>query len=154
MTRAVVSPRHTRFETTAVLATAALVAAGGYIHFCLYRHGYRAIPTIGTAFLLQAVSSGVAATALLVPWHPVRVGAHLLSPATIVKLGTALLSAGTLVGFWLSRRPGGIFHFQERGLEPAPQAVLALLTEVSALLLAVALLALDRRRSHTQPSHV
>ena len=41
------------------VATATLVAAGGYVHFCLYRHGYRAIPKIGVGFLLQVVTSAV-----------------------------------------------------------------------------------------------
>src|ERR1700675_673510 len=50
-------------------ATAVLVATGGYVHFCLYRHGYRAIPKIGVGFMLQAVSSAIVVVALLVGPH-------------------------------------------------------------------------------------
>jgi len=138
---------HVTFERVLVLTVGALVATGGYVHFCLYRHGYRAIPAIGPAFLLQAVSSAIVAVGLLVPWPMVRVGARRYDPATAVKAGAALLSVGTLAAFWLSRRPGGIFHFQERGLQPAPQAVVALVSESAALLLTVGLLARELHRT-------
>ena len=45
---------------------ALLIVTGGYVHFCLYRHGYRFIPTIGISFLLQFTSSALLAGALLV----------------------------------------------------------------------------------------
>jgi hypothetical protein len=128
------------------LATAALIATGGYIHFCLYRHGYRAIPKIGVGFLLQVVTSGLVAAALLIPWHTMRFRHHPMNPITMVRLGAATLSLGTLVAFALSRRPGGLFNFQERGLQPAPQALIALVTESAALVLAVASLLLDHRQ--------
>jgi hypothetical protein len=137
----------TKFERVVVLTVAALVAVGGYVHFCLYDHGYRAIPTIGTTFLLQALSSVVIAAGLVLPWHVVRVGARRYDVATAMKASAALLSVGTLVGFWLSRRRGGIFHFQETGLQPAPQALVALVAESTVLVLTVGLLAADLHRS-------
>ena len=42
-------------------AAAAAIAVGGYIHLCLYRNGFRAVPKIGTGFLLQVVTSAVLA---------------------------------------------------------------------------------------------
>jgi hypothetical protein len=48
-------------------------------------------------------------------------------------LATAALAAGTLVAFALTRTPGGLFNFQERGLQPAPQALIALVAEAGAL---------------------
>ena len=51
------------------IVTAALVATGGYVHFCLYRHGYRTIPKIGVGFGLQVVTSGVVVAALLIGPH-------------------------------------------------------------------------------------
>src|SRR5207248_9364836 len=45
------------------VASAALILAGGYVHLCLYRHGYRFIPKIGVSFLLQAASSAILAVA-------------------------------------------------------------------------------------------
>ncbi len=49
---------------------------------------------------------------------------------------TAGLAFGALAGFAASRTVG-IFGFLERGLEPAPQALISLLVEVAALALLV-----------------
>jgi hypothetical protein len=117
------------------IATAALVAAGGYVHFCLYRHGYRTIPKIGVGFLLQAVTSVAVVVALLVGPHLIARVAHLTDrlAGTLTELAAAALAIGTLVAFALSRTPGGLFNFQERGLEPAPQALIALVAEIGVL---------------------
>ncbi|MFC0435665.1 hypothetical protein [Kutzneria buriramensis] len=110
-------------------AAAVLLAASGYIHADLYLHGYRAIPLVGPAFLLQA--SGSFAIALLL----------LLGNVFLLRLAAAGLAAGALVGFALSRTVG-IGTFIERGLDPAPQALLSLLAEVGVLvLLAIPLVA-------------
>src|SRR5947199_6584371 len=55
-------PRRRALRYTA----AAAIAVGGYIHLCLYRNGFRAIPKIGTGFLLQVVTSALLAGALLI----------------------------------------------------------------------------------------
>src|SRR5260370_1134919 len=47
-------------------SAAAAIAVGGYIHLCLYRNGFRAVPKIGTGFLIQVVTSAILAGALLV----------------------------------------------------------------------------------------
>jgi hypothetical protein len=117
------------------IATAAFVAVGGYVHYCLYRHGYRVIPKIGVGFLLQAIASVIVATALLLGPHRValvtRVSDRLAS--TLTAIAAAALAAGTLAAFALTRTPGGLFNFQERGLEPSPQALIALVAETAAL---------------------
>src|ERR1700736_6309666 len=46
-------------------AAAAAIVVGGYVHYCLYRHGYRSIPKIGTGFLIQVLSSVMVAGALV-----------------------------------------------------------------------------------------
>src|SRR4051794_23534608 len=74
--RLVPAARSRRLLRTFAIATAALVAAGGYVHLCLYRHGYRAIPKVGIGFLMQAVSSAVVVAALLVGAHRVGRVAH------------------------------------------------------------------------------
>jgi len=104
------------------IAAAVCLATSGYLHAQLYLHGYRVIPVIGPAFLLQA--SGSLAVAVLL----------LVSGPAILRLGAAALAAGALVGFVLSRTIG-IFGFVERGFSPAPQALLSLLAEVAVLLL-------------------
>jgi hypothetical protein len=104
------------------IGAAVCLAASGYLHAELYVHGYRAIPVIGPSFLLQA--SGSFAVALLL----------LVGGPAIPRLGAAALAAGALFGFVLSRTVG-LFGFVERGLDPAPQALLSLLAEVAVLLL-------------------
>jgi hypothetical protein len=110
-------------------AAAVLLAASGYIHADLYLHGYRAIPLVGPAFLLQA--SGSFAIAFLL----------LLGNVVLLRLAAAGLAAGALVGFALSRTVG-IGTFVERGLDPAPQALISILAEIGVLvLLAIPLVA-------------
>jgi hypothetical protein len=135
--------RTTALVRSLSIATAALIATGGYVHFCLYRHGYRTIPTIGVGFLLQVVSSSLVALALVVPWPALRVGRVSANPVTATRLAAIALSVGTLVAFWLTRRPGGLFGFQERGLQPAPQALIALVAESAALVLALVTLLVE-----------
>src|SRR2546427_5884784 len=109
------------------IATAALVATGGYVHFCLYRHGYRTIPKIGVGFLLQTVTSAIVVVALLLGPHRVaritRV-AHVTDrlAGVMTELAAAALAIGTLAAFALTRTPGGLFNFQERGLPLAPNS--------------------------------
>src|SRR5262249_6162638 len=117
------------------VATAALVATGGYVHFCLYRHGYRTIPKIGVGFLLQVAASVVVTVALVLgPRRLARV-AHITDriAAALTTGAAAALAAGTLLAFALTRTPDGLFKFQERGLDPAPQALIALVAEVGVL---------------------
>jgi len=143
--RVVRNPRSRRLIRGFGIATAVLVAAGGYVHFCLYRRGYRAIPKIGVGFLLQAVTSVAVVVALLVGPHLVARVVHVTDrvAGTLTELAAAVLAIGTLVAFALSRTPGGLFNFQERGLEPAPQALIALVAEIGVLVAVVAMLVAD-----------
>jgi len=133
--RVVSTARSPRLFRAFAIVTAALVATGGYVHFCLYRHGYRTIPKIGVGFLLTVFASGVLALGLVV----LRGGANRL-----VRLAGMTLSAGTLVAFAVSRTPAGLFNFREVGFHPSPQAALAVLTEGSALLLLLITFAMER----------
>jgi hypothetical protein len=127
------------------VTTAAMIAIGGYVHLCLYRHGYRTIPTIGVGFLLQIVASGLIVLALVVPVPALRWGRFTANPVIVTTLAALSLSIGTLIAFWLTRRPGGLFGFQERGLQPAPQALIALVAESVAVLLALVTLFVGHR---------
>jgi hypothetical protein len=108
------------------LTTAAAIAVSAYIHADLYLSGgYRHIPTIGTAFLLQT-SGGFAVTLLL-----------LVTDSPVARLGAAAVALGALGGFTLSRTIG-IFGFTEHGFAPSPQAAISVTVEVAALLLLAA----------------
>ncbi|MFJ9779630.1 hypothetical protein ACIRSS_08605 [Amycolatopsis sp. NPDC101161] len=115
------------------LATAVCLGVSGYVHAQLYVGGYRVIPVIGPAFLLQA--AGALAVAILV----------LAGGPPLIRLAAAGLAAGALAGFALSRTTG-LFGFSERGFQPAPQALVSVLAEVAVLVL-VAVAFFRARRS-------
>jgi plastocyanin len=110
-----------------VIAAVAIVISG-LIHLQLYFDGYRDFPdaNLGRSFLLNGIGSMVIAIALLARRD------------LIVRLAGIGLVVGTLIAFALSRSDSGIFGFTEQGLEPSPQAALALVSEIVALVALVA----------------
>jgi hypothetical protein len=139
-----------RTSRSVAVVTAALVLTGGYVHLCLYRGGYRAIPKIGVGFLLQVIASAAVAFVLLLGPHVIARAVHLREGAAemAVHLAAFGLASGTLVAFALTRTPAGLFNFRERGLQPAPQALIALLAEAAVVVIAGAGLIADQLRSH------
>jgi hypothetical protein len=123
------------------VGAAGCLAISGIIHAQLYLHGYRALPGIGPAFLLQA--SGALAIALLLA----------LNTTAVLRLAAAGLAAGALAGFVASRTIG-VFGFVEYGFQPAPQALISILVEAAALgLLATPLLHRPTTRPAVSPRH-
>ena len=104
------------------------ILIGGLIHLQLYFEGYRSIDKIGRGFLLNAIASGLIAAALACrkEWF-----------VKVVGIGVAV---GTVGAFILSRHGAGLFDFREHGLKPSPQAIIALLVEIVAILVLVATL--------------
>jgi hypothetical protein len=122
------------------VVSALLILAGGYVHFCLYRHGYRFIPKIGVSFLLQSTSSAILAGALLVRGGRIRLGRRSVALAQLTRLSAIGLSVGTLAALGVAHTPGGLFQFHEIGLRPAPQTLIAIVVEsLATLILAVAI---------------
>jgi hypothetical protein len=113
------------------IAIGASLGASGVIHAYLYIHGYRDIPAVGPAFLLQG--SVFCALALLI----------LAGGPAWLQLCAAIGAAGSLVAFALSRTIG-LFGFIETGWQPAPYAVITVAVEVLTLVL-VATAALRHR---------
>ncbi len=116
-------------NTTVRWAAAALVLAGGIVHFKLWNDGYKDYPNdnLGRMFMLNVVSSVIAAIALAVwdHWLPV--------------VGALGVVNGTLFAFGLSRTDAGVpftsiagTNFAEKGFEPSPEALLALVFEIGA----------------------
>jgi hypothetical protein len=132
------------------VVSAVLILVGGYVHFCLYRHGYRFIPKIGVSFLLQFSSSAMLAAALLVWLRPMRLGRFLVDLAQLARLAAIGLSVGTLAALGIAHTPGGLFSFHEIGLRPAPQTLIAIVVEsLATVLLGIAMLQVrvgDRRQ--------
>jgi hypothetical protein len=113
------------------VAISASLAVSGVVHAYLYTNGYRDIPTIGPAFLLQG--SVFCALAVLI----------LAGGPAWLRLAAAAGAAGSLVAFALSRTVG-LFGFTETGWEPSPYALLSVVAEVLTVLLVGA--TLMRRR--------
>jgi hypothetical protein len=106
--------------------SAGALAASGYIHAQLYSDGYRYIHVVGTLFLLQAAASFALATLLL--------AGAVLRASVLIRFAAAATAFGALAGFVASRTIG-VFGFTERGLQPAPQALISVLVEITALAL-------------------
>lgn len=115
---------------------AVAVTVSGISHAYLYIHGYRHIPMIGTAFLVQAGVSFALAALILVG-----------GPAWL-RWAAAALAGGSLVAFALSRTVG-LFGFSEQGWEPSPHAAVDVVTEVLTVALWAAYL-VEGRRSRTE----
>ena len=116
-----------RFSTAAALRAGISVtlAVSGLIHAELYVHGYRYVPTIGLAFLVQA-SVFVALAILIVVGAP-----------SWLQWAAGLGALGSLTAFALSRTIG-IFGFVEHGWEPAPQVLVSVIAEVLTVVLCAA----------------
>lgn len=113
------------------VAISASLAVSGFVHAYLYIDGYRDIPTVGPAFLLQG--GAFCALAVLI------LGG---GPAWL-RLAAAAGAAASLAAFALSRTVG-LFGFTETGWQPTPYAMLAVASEVLTVLL-VAATAVRRR---------
>ncbi|MEE2854520.1 MAG: hypothetical protein VX424_17930 [Actinomycetota bacterium] len=114
------------------LAVSLTVSAAS--HAYLYVHGYRHIPTIGTAFLVQASLSFAVALLILIG-----------GPAWLRWAGAAL-AAGSLVAFVMSRTVG-LSGFLERGWDPAPYAAVSVMAEVLTVALWASAVAARRNRA-------
>lgn len=103
-----------------IVAALALLV-GGLVHLQLYFEGYRSIDKIGPSFLLNAIASGVVAAALVArrEWF--------------IRLAGIGVAAGTIGAFIISRQGDGLFDFREQGLKPSPQAIIALVVEIVAI---------------------
>lgn len=118
------------------IGIAAAMAVSGISHAYLYIHGYQHIPTIGTAFILQASVSCAVAVLILIG-----------GPGWL-RWAAALVAGGALVAFVLSRGVG-LFGFSERGWQPSPHAAVSVVAELLTVGLWVAYL-IDRRRPGTR----
>ncbi len=132
------------------VASALLIVIGGYVHFCLYRKGYRFIPKIGVSFLLQFSASALLAGLLLIRRGQVPVAGRPVALPQVIRLAAIALSIGDLVALGLAHTSGGLFDFREMGLQPAPQTLVTIVVEsLTAVLLAVAVI--QARRAERRP---
>lgn len=83
---------------TARLLVGVMIAAGGLIHWQLWREGYQGIPFVGNLFILNVVASAVVAIAVVVTAD--RRVAMAAAALCVASLGALVLSRTTgLLGF-------------------------------------------------------
>jgi hypothetical protein len=116
------------------IAISASLAVSGVIHAYLYVHGYRDIPAVGPAFLVQG--SVFCALAVLI----------LAGGPGWLQLVALIGAGGSLVAFALSRTVG-LLGFTETGWQPSPYAVITVVAEVLTLLLVVTTALRERPRA-------
>ncbi len=122
------STRNESLGTAARLLAAAAILVGGLVHLQLFFDGYRHLPdpNLGRSFIANSVVSLIVAAALV--WRRDE----------IVRLAGIAVALATLVFFVLSRTGSGVLGLRETGLEPSPQALIALVAEVLAVVLLAA----------------
>jgi hypothetical protein len=109
----------------------ATLIVSGVVHAYLYIHGYQYIPTIGTAFLLQA---GVfCALGVLV----------LVGGPDWLSWSGGALSVAAIIAFALSRTVG-LLGFTEHGWEP-PYGPVSVIAQILTVVLVVAAVLTSRR---------
>lgn len=134
-----------------ILGALAILAVGA-VHLQQYIAGYRAIPTVGTLFLLNAIASAIVGIGLLVPIGRVAVARRADAAIGMLALAGVAIALGSLVALFISES-GGLFGFSESGYRTA--IVLAIIAEAAtvALLAPLATLnltsAVSRRRGAT-----
>jgi hypothetical protein len=130
-------------QTMRRLGAIALLGVGA-VHLQQYLGGgYRSIPTIGPLFLLNAVSSGVVAIALLTPLEGILHRRAELTSGLLAGAGLAI-AAGSLVALFVSEN-GTLFGFSETGYGTA--IVLAIIAEALAIVLLAPVAAVSLKRA-------
>lgn len=105
------------------LGIAAGLLASAASHAYLYVHGYQHIPVVGLGFLILASVFGSLAVLIAVG-----------GPAWL-RLAALVGAIGAIGAFGLSRSTG-LFGFVEYGLQPAPHALISLVSEAIVVVLA------------------
>jgi|ERR1700733_2796033 hypothetical protein len=109
-------------------AGAVAILAVGAVHLQQYLTGYNVLPTIGTLFLLNAISAGVVGFGLLLPIE------RLFSERVIglLALGAVAIAIGSLIALFISET-SVLFGFSEEGYSTA--VVIAIAAEVATIVL-------------------
>src|SRR6476646_1239783 len=127
----------------------ALIAVGVDHIQQYYVDYYRAVPTIGTLFLLNFISALLVGLALLVPVRRIA-GRYANRLVTLLALSGIAIAAGTLGGLLISEN-GGLFGFMEVGYRGA--IVLSIVFDATTVLLLAAYLFLRSRPDSGRAAH-
>jgi hypothetical protein len=100
----------------------------GAVHLQQYLTGYDVLPTIGTLFLLNAISAGVVGFALLLPVERLF-GERVVG---LLALGAVAIAIGSLISLFIAET-SILFGFSEDGYDTP--VVIAIATEVATVVL-------------------
>lgn len=116
------------------LCAVAFVIIGGLVHLELWRSGYKAIPYVGKAFLVNVALAGLVGVAVLIrdDWR--------------VHVAGVVFATGSLAALVLSRTVG-FLGFTERAW--TDRAVQATTAEIGAIVALAAIMMLTRQRQMT-----
>ncbi|HTP23354.1 MAG TPA: hypothetical protein VMJ65_27360 [Solirubrobacteraceae bacterium] len=109
-------------------AGAVAILAVGAVHLQQYLDGYDVLPTVGTLFLLNAISAAVVGAGLLLPVER-PFGERVVG---LLALGAVAIAAGSLIALFIAET-GTLFGFAEDGFETP--IVIAIVVEVATVVL-------------------
>jgi hypothetical protein len=120
------------------------ILAIGAVHLQEYLAGYRSVPTIGTLFMLNAISSAIVGVGLLAPLGRMLESRRAeLAGGLLAGAGLAI-AVGSLVALFVSETTA-LFGFTEAGYSTA--IVLAIIAEVLAVVLLAPVAAVSLKRA-------
>jgi MFS family permease len=117
----------------------------GAVHLQQYSgNGYSTVPTIGTLFLLNAISAGVVGFGLLLPLERVLGRRRGSAAVGVLSLAGVAIAVGSLIALFISET-GTLFGFSEGGYRSV--IVIAIVVEALATVLLTPLAAVSIRRA-------
>ncbi|MGZ4183718.1 MAG: hypothetical protein ACXVUL_23900 [Solirubrobacteraceae bacterium] len=117
----------------------------GAVHLQQYSgNGYSTVPTIGTLFLLNAISAGVVGFGLLLPLGRMLGRRRGNAAVGVLALAGVAIAVGSLVALFISET-GTLFGFSEGGYRSV--IVIAIAVEAFAAVLLTPLAAVSIRRA-------
>jgi hypothetical protein len=117
----------------------------GAVHLQQYSgNGYSTVPTIGTLFLLNAISAGVVGFGLLLPLERMLGKRRGNAAVGVLALAGVAIAVGSLVALFISET-GTLFGFSEGGYRSV--IVIAIVVEALATVLLTPLAAVSIRRA-------
>lgn len=119
----------------------------GAVHLQQYSQGYSTVPTIGTLFLLNAISAGVVGFGLLLPLGRMLDRRRGDAAVGVLALAGVGIAVGSLIALFISET-GTLFGFSEGGYRTVIDIAIAVEALATVLLTPVAAVSIRRALAH------
>lgn len=120
----------------------------GAVHLQQYSgNGYSTVPTIGTLFLLNAISAGVVGFGLLLPLQRMLGRRRGSAAVGILALAGVAIAVGSLIALFISET-GTLFGFSEGGYRTVIDIAIAVEALATVLLTPLAAVSIRRALAH------